>query len=154
MRQLTAFAAGLVILSAAPAQEKKSAPLPRYGVAPDLDTYPQASAKQAVGSILKSLDRKRIDYLVAHLAEPGFVDEKVKAQLGNFDEVVREVTDHFNDDPKRTDEFRRFLKEGTLEESGTTAKVTLKDVPTRHITLRQIEGRWFMNNDVESEKGK
>jgi hypothetical protein len=154
MRTMTALTLGLLIVLVGAGQEKKPVPKARYGVAPDLETYPQATAKQALGSILKALDRKRIDYLMAHLAEPGFVDQKVQALGGRFDDFVREVTDHFNDDPKRTEEFRRFLREGAVDETGTTAKVTHKDVPTRQITLRQIEGRWYMNNDVEIERKK
>lgn len=150
MRGLLTVTLGLVLASSALAQEKKPAPAVRYGVSPDLDTYPQASAKQAVTSILKAVERKRIDYLLAHLAEPSFVDTKVQEFGGKFDELVRETTDHLNSDVKRTDEFRRFLKEGSVEESGTTATVTLKDVPSRQVTLRQIDGRWFMNNDVEA----
>lgn len=154
MRIVVSLAVGLMLAGGVHAQEKKSAPVPRYGVSPDLETYPQTSAKQAVTSILKALDRKRIDYLLAHLAEPGFVDQKVAALGGRFDDLVREVTEHFNDDPKRADEFRRFLKEGAVEETGATAKITLKDVPSRQVTLRQIEGRWYMNNDVEVERKK
>ena len=154
MRVLLTLTVGLLMATGALAQEKKAAPTARFGVSTDLETYPQASAKQASASILKALERKRIDYMLAHLAEPGFIDTKVQEFGGKFDELVREATEHLNNDAKRTDEFRRFLKEGVVEESGTTAKVTLKDVPSRQITLRQIDGRWFMNNDVEAERKK
>lgn len=154
MRGLLTATAGLLIVTGAVAQEKKAAPAARHGVSADLATYAQSSAKEAVASILKAVERKRIDYLLAHLAEPTFVDAKVQELGGKFDELVREVTDHFNNDPKRADEFKRFMKEGTVEEAGTTAKVTLKDAPSRQVTLRQIEGRWYMNNDVEADKKK
>ena len=46
------------------------------------------------------------------------------------------------------------MKEGNVEETGTSAKATHKDFPNRQITLTQKDGRWFMNNENEGEKKK
>src|SRR5438552_17204398 len=53
-------------------------PAARYGIAPDLKTFPQATAKEALASVLKAVEAKRFDYLVAQLADPEFVDDRVK----------------------------------------------------------------------------
>jgi hypothetical protein len=140
------------LASIALAQEKKSAPpAPRFGITADLETYPQGSAKQALQSVAKALDRKRIEYILAHLSDPAFVNEQVEAFGGKFDALVQETTKHFADNPKQTQEFRKFLTQGEVAESGTSATVTLKDVPNRQVTLRQIEGRWFINNEIEKK---
>lgn len=149
MRRIVSLALVLVLGSIAVAQEKKSDLPPRFGVGGDLENYPQTSAKQTMISIGKALERKRVDYLLAHLCEPGFIDDKVKEFGGRFSELITEVTNHLSDDPKRTQELKKFLTQGEVAESGTSAKVTLKDVPGRQLLLRQIDGRWYMQNDAD-----
>jgi hypothetical protein len=143
---------GLSMISVAAAQEKKPVqPMPRFGITADLETYPQGSAKQALQSVAKALDRKRVEYILAHLSDPTFVDEQVQKFDGKFGDLVQETVKHFADNPKQTQEFRKFLTQGEVAESGASAKVTLKDVPDRAINLRQIEGRWFIMNDNEKK---
>ncbi|HLW68760.1 MAG TPA: hypothetical protein VKS79_25805 [Gemmataceae bacterium] len=150
MALVCVFAVG----TAAWAQEKKAEPPPpRYGVKADLEAYPQGSAKEAMKSIATALERTRVDYILAHLTDPLFVDSRVKEFNGNFEGLVRDTEEHLAD-PKRRQEFVRFLKEGTVEESGTSAKVTLKDVPKKQMTLRQSGGRWFLDNESEADKPK
>src|SRR5947207_361812 len=99
MRSLLACLLGLGLAGLAAAQEKKPAqPATRYGVTADLNTYPQSSAKEALRSVAKALERKRVEYVLAHLTDPAFVDDKVDALGGKFDELVREVNTHMNDD--------------------------------------------------------
>ena len=155
MRGVLTFALGFLVVALATAQDKKAdAPTARYGVAADLETYPQVSAKQALASVAKALERKRVEYVLAHLANPEFVDESVQRLGGKFDELVREVGTHLADNPKETQAFFRLLKEGNVEETGTSAKATHKDIPGRQIALTQKGGRWFMNNENEGEKKK
>src|SRR5262249_33376313 len=154
MRWILALLAGFVLSGLAMAQEKKAEPpSPRYGVKADLEAYPQGSAKETLKSIATALERTRVDYILAHLTDPVFVDAKVKEYNGNFEGLVRDTEEHLAD-PKRRQEFQRFLKEGTVEESGTTAKVTLKDAPKKQMTLWQTGGRWFLDNENEAEKSK
>jgi hypothetical protein len=151
-----AISTALVLLAVANvlAQEKKAEPPPpRFGVKSDLEAYPQGSAKETMKSIATALERTRMDYILAHLTNPIFVDEKVKEFNGDFEAFARNADEHLAD-PKRRQEFLRFLKEGTVEESGTSAKVTLKDVPKKQLTFRQTGGRWFMDNENEAEKPK
>jgi hypothetical protein len=177
MRSWIAPAVVLLVAGTAPAQKKPERPA-HFGVAAETEIYAQDSPKQALASISKALDRKRIDYLLAHLTDPAFTDEKftkyyrqkygkapeedrelprvdadarVKAVLGVF---VAEVNDTFAAEPKQTLRLLRLLKEGAVEEAGTSAKVTLKDTPNVVLTLKQIEGRWFMANETDPEKPK
>src|SRR5207249_2823881 len=67
----------LAVFSATPVQGRE--PSARYHVAPDLKTYPQGTAKEAFASVLEAIKKKRIDYLLAQLAEPDWVDGRVDA---------------------------------------------------------------------------
>jgi len=143
---------GMSMIPLAAAQEKKPVqPAARFGITADLETYPQGSAKQALQSVAKALDRKRVEYILAHLSDPAFVDEQVQKFDGKFNDLVQETVKHFADNPKQTQEFRKFLTQGEVAESGASAKVSLKDVPDRQISLRLIEGRWFIMNDTEKK---
>src|SRR5437868_6335757 len=97
------FALLAVILMAAvlqAQQDQDDTPLRRYGVILNQQSYPQADYKQALASVMKAIDRQRIDYLLAHLADPDFVDERVKEVYGgNFDELVKETTTKLRDNP-------------------------------------------------------
>jgi hypothetical protein len=154
MRYVATLSWVLVLAIVVFAQDKKSEqPPPRFNIQADLQTYPQGSAKQTLASIAEAVRRTRIDYVLAHLTDPAFVDSKVTQFGGNFDALVREVEEHLKD-PKHSQEFHRFLKEGTVEESGTTAKVTLKDLPKRQMTLKKTGDRWFLDNENEAEPPK
>src|SRR5262245_48305379 len=80
----------LVVLAAGAARaDEKEAKGARHGVALDLKGFPQGTAKEALASVLKAIDAKRIDYLVAQLADPAFIDARVKKVYGGaFSEQV------------------------------------------------------------------
>jgi len=152
MRCALAMLVVAAVGAVAHAQEKKENPPTRYDVVGDAETYPQGSPKETLTSIAKAIERERIDYLLAHLSDPQFVDAKVK-DLGKFRDLVDAVKMQFNDDAKRQREFLRLLKEGNIDASGSEAKVTLKDIPGRQIVLKQDGKRWFLdNNDVAPKK--
>lgn len=149
MRGMVGCLVALVCLSGAPAQENKSAK--RYGVDPELDFFPQDSPKSALESVLKAIERKRIAYLLAQLADPNFVDERVKSYNGNFDELVNETTKKLKDDPAALKELHRFLKEGEWEGGDGTASAKLKDVKDRRVFMRKIGDRWYLENRMKPE---
>ena len=43
----------------------------RYGIALDLKSYPQATAKEALASVIKAVEDKHLDYLVAPACRSG-----------------------------------------------------------------------------------
>ncbi|HZT81960.1 MAG TPA: hypothetical protein VFA26_17170 [Gemmataceae bacterium] len=145
----------LVVLAVvmAPALAPGREPPARYGVQPDLKTYPQATPKEALGSVLKAIDNKRPDYLLAQLADPEWVDRRVKGNGGRFEDLVAETRAKLLDDPAAARQLRRFLTEGEWEAGETAASVKLKDVSDRRVYLRKAGGRWFMENRRQPEAG-
>ena len=117
-------------------------PPARHGVASDLKTYPQSTPKEAFEAVLKAVDLKRIDYLLAHLAEADWVDEQVKLYAGGFPDLVKETTEKMNDTAVK--QLQRFLKEGDMETLETTAVVRHKTIKDRVVRFRKVEGRWFL----------
>jgi hypothetical protein len=139
---ILAALAGLSWLASAAAGGEKSTG--RYGVVADLKSFPQATPKQALASVLKSVDLKRIDYLLAQLSDPQWVDGRVKVYEGGFPELVREASARL--DPSAVKKLGRFLKEGEFETLDNTAFVRLKDVKDRVVRLRKIDGRWYLES--------
>ena len=145
---------GLVIASGSLAQQDKRPPA-RYGVEADLDNYAQAEPKAALESVLKAIDKKKTDYLLAQLADPQWVDNSVqKVYGGKFEEMVKETTSKLASDPTEVEELRRFLREGSWTENDSEVQVSLKDVPDRQVFLRKIGSRWYLENQKKQEKGR
>src|SRR5205085_2515433 len=63
----------LVCLTSGAQDEKKKAPR-RFGFDVDETTFPQSKPEDAMKSIAMALDRKKVDYLLAHLVDPLHVD--------------------------------------------------------------------------------
>ena len=142
------------LVSAGWAQQTKQPPA-RYGIEADLDNYPQAEPKAALESVLRAIDKKKIDYLLAQLSDPQWVDNRVqKVHGGKFEEHVKEITGLLASDPTQVEELRRFLREGTWDANDSEARVSLKDVPEDLVILRKIEGRWFLDHQKKRDKGK
>jgi hypothetical protein len=132
-----AFAVGLSAFAAGAAE--------RYGVAPDLKAYPQATPKEALASALKAAESGRFDYLAAQLADPVWVDERVKRLYGGrFEGQVEDTRARL--DPFSLKLLRRFLSEGDWNEQGERASARLKDVPDRRVYLRRLGDRWYLEH--------
>jgi hypothetical protein len=144
MRVVVAVLAGVIGVAPSLAQEPKVAP--RYKVEADLKTYPQGSAKEVLASVLKALDNKRIDYLLAHLADPKWVDERVAIFGGKFAEVLKEARTQLADNPAEVKLLRRFLEKGEWQLDEATATVRLADIADRRVYLRKLDGRWFFES--------
>ncbi len=131
----------------------------RFGLDVNPDLYPQKTPQDALQSIIKAYENKRMDYLLAHLADPRFVDETVadyknslrqgtekSRQFLAFDRLVNETTQYFLDDPTALKELRRFAKDAEWETSESQAVGTLKSIQGRKVFLRKYENRWFLEN--------
>lgn len=154
MRWFFAATVGLLALASASAQEKESTLENRYGRLYNRNAYPQATPKEALASVIKAIENKRIDYLLAHLADPAWVDGRVKDAGNDFETLVQQATVKLADDPNVLKDLRRFLKEGEWEGTDTTASAQLKDVKDRMVFFRKVEDRWFFENERKKEKGK
>src|SRR5947209_6579591 len=101
--------AGLVLVASVAALAA-DAPAKRFGVEANLESFPQAKPKETLTSVLKAIDLKRPDYVLAHLADPKFVDQRVKET--SYDELLAETTAKLVNDPGAAKQLRGFLKDG------------------------------------------
>jgi hypothetical protein len=142
MRVGSALAAVLVLALTADAQEGKDT---RHGVALDIKTFPQATAKEALASVIKAIDEKKFSYLVAQLADPPFVDDRVKRLYGGkFEEQVKDTRSRL--DLSTVKLLKRFLKDGKWTLTKVDALVQLDDVKDRCVRLIQRDGRWYLEH--------
>jgi hypothetical protein len=151
--------AALIVVSLATGLQAQESgdqkPARRYGVEPRVRDYPQATPKEALASVISAIEANRIDYLLAHLTDPKFVDDRVKQNYrGDFDRLVRETTTKLRDNPETVKEFRRYLKEGEWETSDKSAAARLKDVRDRQVFLRKLDQRWYLENRQKPELSK
>jgi len=156
MRTALSIVSGLVFtlsVLALTTQDPQSAT--RFGIEIRPKKYPQSTPKEALTSVLASIEENKIGYLLAHLADPDFVDKRVKdSHRGNFDELVKETSTKIADNPSGVKELQQFLNAGEWQESGNSAVVTLKDFKDRQIFFRKIGNRWFMENKQKEESKK
>jgi hypothetical protein len=143
----------------APAQDDKPADGVRYGFDYNQSLYPQKTPAEAIASIVKAIDNKRVDYMLAQIAEPKFVDDQVaqyKALITAgkdeartfraFDRLVKETVEYFLSDPVLVKELRQFAKDAKWDVDGDVATGTAKGVAARKVFFKQMGGRWFMEN--------
>jgi len=152
----------LIFLAGAglPQGDKKSKEVKRFGILLDSEQFPQKTPKEALTSLTKAINTKQIDYLLAFLADPKFVDGKIdmlKKQFNPsakeearaflaFERLVKLTTEHFIEDPGKVKDLQRFAKEGEWQSDEKLAIGTLKKLPTRKVFMRKIEGRWVLED--------
>jgi hypothetical protein len=118
----------------------------RYGVSVDPKTYPQSTAKETLASVIKAVEDKRIDYLVAQLANPEYIDDRVQRLYdGKFEPQVEDTRLKMDAGTQKL--FQRFLKEGEwTSDKSKDQCVRLKDIKDRCIYFRRIGERWYLEN--------
>jgi len=125
----------------------------RHGIALHLKIYPQATAREALASVLKAIEAGHLDYLTAQLADPTFVDERVQRRFsGQFNQQVEDVRARL--DPGTVKLLQRFLKDGEWAEDKDKASVRLKDAKDRVVLLRKIGDRWFLEHQNKPDEDK
>jgi hypothetical protein len=150
VRGITALLVLLACGEIGSAQAQKEPPQRRYGVVVDLDKFPQASPKDTLASLVKAIDENRIDYVLAQLADPEFVDRRVQDYGGRFEEVVREAKGKLVDNPATRNRLKRYSRTGEWQEGESDASVGVKD-GTDRIFFRKIDNRWYMENRKKGE---
>ncbi len=138
---------GLTILLVAADEKIK----PRFGIEAN-DKYVQKTAKDTLRSVLTAIEAKRVDYVLAHLSDPAFVDERVKQTGGKFEIMVKETTQKLDADPESLRELRKFLSDGEWKEEGNNASASCKDVKGKQVYFKKIGERWFFMNRVKPVK--
>jgi hypothetical protein len=135
------------LLAALVGLEGDDSPKPgvRYGVTADLKSYPQTGPKETLSSVLKAAEAGRFDYVVAQLADPAWVDERIdRLYHGRFEE-------QFADTRQRLDSatiklLRRFLAEGEWTADKDAASVRVKDVSDRGVFFVRRGDRWYLEH--------
>jgi hypothetical protein len=116
----------------------------RYGIALDSKTFPQGTPKEALASVIAAIEKKKLDYLVAHLADPAFVDDRVKRVYGgSFAEQVQDTQARL--DPPTVKQLKRFLEGGKFTIDKTSAVVQLEG-SERCVNLVKKDGRWYLEH--------
>lgn len=146
MRWALILTVGLVLTGPSWAQKEVPVLTPRYSQEFDTDGFPQNFPKETLASVLKAIDNRKVDYLLAHLADPLFVDARVQeVHGGSFGAMVQETVDKLRDDPESIALLRRFLKEGEVETQDAESRITIKGVKDK-LFLKRYETRWFLDN--------
>jgi len=125
----------------------------RYGVPLELATYPQGRPQETLASVLKAIAAKRLDYVVAQLSDPAFIDYRVKTFGGRFPEQVEDTRARL--DPNTVKLLQRFSQDGEWQVADKEAMVLLKDVKDRSLFFQKIDDRWFLlhrDKPARSEK--
>jgi hypothetical protein len=165
MRFLCASLIGLTLLSGLVAQpagkgKGKGPTTTRFGIDLDLERYPQKTPQLALDSVLKALADKRFDYLIAQLADPAFVQGKMKLYKSTmpksladeskdvlaFQRLVKATAEHFRDDPTKIRELARYAKDGEWSVEDARANATYKLLPARKVFLKKIGERWYLED--------
>jgi hypothetical protein len=140
--------AGAVVLPAAEAAKPSAG---RYGVPLDLAAYPQGTAKEALISALKAVAAGRHDYLLAHLVDPAFVDDRVKRLYGDrFEAQVEDTRTKL--DPPTVRQLGKFAEAGEWSEEDGRAVVRLKDVADRAVFLKKVGERWYLEKRTSNRR--
>jgi hypothetical protein len=117
----------------------------RYGVAADLKGYRQGSAREVLASAIKAVEAGRVDYLLAQLTDPAWLDDRV-ARLygGRFAEQVQETRARL--DPAAVKLLRRILDRGEWSAGRDRESVRLKDQDDRAVFFVRHGDRWYVEN--------
>jgi hypothetical protein len=141
----------LALLCCLFAPAARAEPASRYGVAPDGKTYPQATPKEALASVIKAAGARRFDYVAAQLADPAFIDQRVKTVYGGkFEEQAADTASRL--DPPAVKLLGRFLAAGKWAVDKDGAVVKLDGVKDRSVSFVRKDGRWYMQNRAAPER--
>jgi hypothetical protein len=136
----------------------------RYGFDVNTEKYAQAKPEDAMKSIITCIQNGQHDYMLAQLADPAFVDRRVAENMMQFqgkeearrvlafDLLVKQTADHFRDDPTLLREMKRITEEGEWMVDNDKAMASLPILPGRAVFMKQIKGRWFLENKQKQEK--
>jgi hypothetical protein len=86
----TVLAAAGLAATQPPPPKGPEGPVVRYGVPYRPKSYPQATPKQALASVIEAAEKNEFPYLVAHLVEPNLIDARVNARAKQFEGIVED----------------------------------------------------------------
>lgn len=117
----------------------------RHGIALDTTTYPQGTPQQTLASVLRAVEAKRVDYVVAQLADPTWIDERIKRlYAGKFAEQVADTQARL--DPVAVKLLQKLQKEGEWQVADKEARLAAKGVADRSVYLKKLGERWVLEH--------
>jgi hypothetical protein len=155
---------GILVLvslgAAAWSQGDSGEPVQRFGIPANPDKYPQNKPDVALSSAVKAVELGKIDYLLAHLVDPVFVDKHVQEYRGQinrdlkeqartllaFERFVDETRDHFRSDPGILKELSQFARAGKWDVKDSSAEATVASIPGRHVFMKKFQQGWVLEN--------
>jgi hypothetical protein len=161
MRLIVSFGLVLVVTPVAIAQQAAKDER-QFGISLNSDFYPQDSPKNTMTSLIRALDKERYDYIVAHLLNPAYVDEQLRAAAPTFENEAREHVAREGLDKKGfTNEFiRERVRQLAAQENFANlvrrVKATLEGSPESVKELRKLarEGEVIEGGESTSVKHK
>jgi hypothetical protein len=111
---------------------------------------------------VRALEKKRLEYLLAHLADPTLVDARVAEYRQSvasptdqartfiaFDRLLTETNDHYLIDPQLLRELRILAREAEWQVNENQAIGTGKTIADHKVYMRLVGKRWFLENRQE-----
>jgi hypothetical protein len=121
---------------------------PRYGIAVDLETYPQSEPRETIRSVIRATQANNVEYLLAQLIAPKEVDAKFQGDPEKLRLLAAAATP---DKSKRMiADLKRHLDEGAWVIRPDRAWSRVQGVAD--LSLERTEGRWFMNNSPQTAR--
>jgi hypothetical protein len=91
------IALALLTLTPFAVAQAPAEPAIRYGIPPQVAGYPQATPQAALASAIRAVEKRRFEYLAAHLIDPAVIDgrvtERAKLMLDAVDKELRLTRD-------------------------------------------------------------
>jgi hypothetical protein len=78
----------VVARSQPPISDGKAEAPPRFGIPHKGKALSQATPKETLASVIEVIDRGKIDYLVAHLLDPAFTDDRIADRARQIEPIV------------------------------------------------------------------
>jgi hypothetical protein len=154
------FGVALIVVAASLCAQEPNRFLTRYNIEYNPINFPQKTPQEALKSIAKALDNGRFDYMLAHLADPKYVDPRVTEYLALIvakDELQREEDDIAREpDPKKRKakviEKERKDKARVVVAFNRLVAETRKNFDEDPVLMKEIrqlakDGEWEVDED-------
>src|SRR5262249_54885157 len=148
--RLIAMTVVFCVATALPAQDDSKL-AKRYTYEVNARDFAQSTPQETLKSVVKAIAGGKVEYMLAHLVDPEFVDAKVEKYkelvtqgkkeakaFSAFRRLVKETEEHFLEDPELVQQLKRFIKEGEWKEDKGTAVASVKSLVGRHVFMKQI----------------